>query len=120
MAFIEIENMEFYAYHGCFEEESVVGTNFRVNLRLQVDTSIAQVSDNIADTVNYLSVYQTVKNEMCKPSHLLENVAERIAAQILSEYGAVENVIVKVSKLNPPLGGKMDCVSLTIEKCRAK
>ncbi|MBP5189985.1 MAG: dihydroneopterin aldolase [Bacteroidales bacterium] len=118
MSFIDIENMEFYAFHGCFVEERSVGTRFRVNLRMKVDTSKAQLSDNIDDTVNYLSVYQSVKSEMDKPSHLLENVADRIASRILAEYDAVEYVSVKVSKLNPPLGGKMEGVSITIEKIR--
>lgn len=118
MSFIDIENMEFYAYHGCFDEESKIGTRFRVNLRMDVDTSRAQVSDSIVDTVNYLSVYQSVKDEMMKPSHLLENVADRIASRVLVDYGDVAHVWVKVTKLNPPLGGKMESVSLTIEKKR--
>lgn len=118
MAFIEIENMEFYAYHGCFAEESAIGTHFRVNLKMKVDTSRAQVSDSIDDTVNYLSVYQSVKDEMSVPSHLLEHVAERISNRVLKDYPEVEFVCVKVTKLNPPLGGKMEGVSLTIEKER--
>lgn len=118
MAFIDIDNMEFYSYHGCFEEEAEIGTYFRVCLRMDVDTSKAQVSDSIDDTVNYLSVYQTVKREMSRASHLLENVAERIASSVLDEFRAVNSVRVKVSKLNPPLGGKIEAVSLTIEKSR--
>lgn len=118
MAFIDIDNMYFYAYHGCFEEESKIGTHFRVQLRMKVDTTRAQMSDNIEDTVNYLSVYNTVKREMSKASHLLENVADRIASSVLEEYRPVEYVCVKVSKLNPPLGGQMESVSLTIEKRR--
>lgn len=118
MSFIDIENMEFYAYHGCFAEEAAIGTHFRVNLRMEVDTSRAQVSDSIDDTVNYLSVYQSVKAEMAISSHLLENVGERIASRVLADYGAVEHVWVKVTKLNPPLGGKMEGVSLSIEKGR--
>lgn len=118
MAFIDIENMEFYAFHGCFNEESKIGTEFRVNVRLGVDTSIPQVTDNISDTVNYLDVYQTVKKQMSLPSHLLENVAERIASSLLSEYTKIDYVKVKVTKLNPPLGGKMYGVGVTIEKSR--
>lgn len=118
MSFIDIENMEFYAYHGCFAEESKIGTRFRVNLRLEVDTSRAQVSDSIDDTVNYLSVYQAVKSEMMKPSHLLEHVAGRIASRVLGDFSGVMHVWVKVTKLNPPLGGKMEGVSLTIDKRR--
>lgn len=118
MSFIDIENMEFYAFHGCFAEERAIGTRFRVDLRLEADTMRAQQSDDIDDTVNYLSVYQTVKREMATPSHLLEHVADRIATAVMAEYVAVSHVTVRVTKLNPPLGGKIGGVSLTIEKQR--
>lgn len=118
MSFIDIENMEFYAFHGCFAEESTIGTNFSVDLQAELDTSRAQQTDNIDDTVSYLDIYQTVKKEMSKPSHLLEHVSERIASAVLDEFPMLERVRVKVTKLNPPLGGKMKGVSLTIEKSR--
>ncbi|MBP5327480.1 MAG: dihydroneopterin aldolase [Bacteroidales bacterium] len=119
MAVIDIENMEFYAFHGCFAEEAEIGTNFRVDLSLHLDTSLAQKTDNINDTVSYLDVYQTVKKQMAIPSHLLENVAERIASAVLEEFSSIFAVKVKVTKLNPPLGGRMYGVSLTIEKSRS-
>ncbi|MBQ6956827.1 MAG: dihydroneopterin aldolase [Bacteroidales bacterium] len=119
MSFIDIENMEFYSFHGCFSEEASIGTHFSVDLRVSLDTSLAQLSDNISDTVSYLDIYQTVKREMQHPSHLLENVAERIASSVLREYEALDTVRVKITKLNPPLGGKIGGVSLTIEKSRS-
>ncbi len=118
MAFIDIDNMEFYAFHGCFAEESEIGTRFRVNLRYEVDTSRAQLSDNINDTISYMDVYQTVKNQMMQSSHLLEHVAERIASAVLEEYQPVTAVSVKVTKLNPPLGGQIAGVSVSISKQR--
>lgn len=118
MSFIDITNMRFYAFHGCFDEEQKIGTNFRVDLRLKVNTTQAQRSDSINDTVDYLSVYQTVRQQMEIASHLLEHVADRIASRVLDEYPRVEQVRVCISKLNPPLGGQMDSVSLTIEKER--
>ncbi|MBP5548070.1 MAG: dihydroneopterin aldolase [Bacteroidales bacterium] len=118
MAYIEIEDMQFYAYHGCFDEESQIGTNFRVDIKIQTDTTVAQSSDNIDDTVNYLEIYQSVKRQMSIRSHLLENVADRIASAVLSDFPLVEHIWVKVTKLNPPLGGKMYGVSLAIEKER--
>ncbi len=118
MGIIRIENMKFYAYHGCFEEEQTIGTRFMVNVTLNTDTRKAQRTDNIEDTVNYLSVYQVVKTEMLKPSHLLEHVAERIGSAVLEQFPAVDSMIVRVSKMNPPLGGQMDCVSVEIEKSR--
>ena len=118
MSVIRIENMKFYAYHGCFSEEQAIGTRFQVDVAMSTDTSKAQQSDNIGDTVNYLSVYQVVKREMMIPSHLLEHVADRIGRAVLESFPAVDSMVVKVSKMNPPLGGQMDCVSVEIEKSR--
>ena len=118
MSVIRINNMQFYAFHGCFAEEQAIGTRFSVDVAMKVDTSKAQVSDSLDDTVNYLAVYQEVKKEMMEPSHLLERVADRIGGAILEKFGGVESVWVRVNKLNPPLGGQMDSVSLEIEKTR--
>lgn len=107
--------MEFYAYHGCFEEEQKIGTWFNVDLSLEVDTSKAEESDNIEDTVNYQSVYQVVKEQMMIPSHLLENVARRILDAVGKNFPAVSYAWVKVKKMNPPLGGVMESVSVEIE-----
>lgn len=118
MTTIRIEDMRFYAHHGCFDEERIIGTHFRVDLSFCADTSKAQLSDNIDDTVNYLSVYRVVKHEMEQPSHLLEHVAERIGTAVLAEFDAVASLSVKVAKLNPPLGGEMAAVSVEIQKQR--
>ena len=114
MAVITINDMRFYAHHGCFEQERTIGTHFRVDLSFTTDTSKAEVSDNIADTVSYLDVYQVVKDEMMKPSNLLEHVARRVGERVLSDFPAVDTVVVKISKLNPPLGGQMDSVSVEL------
>ena len=119
MSLIRIEGMAFYAHHGCFDTEQTIGTRFRVDVVLRVDTSRAELSDSLDDTVNYADVYSVTKREMEQPSHLLEHVAHRIAAAILEAFSMVQQVEVKVSKLNPPLGGKMDAVSveLMLNKC---
>ena len=75
MSTISIEGMEFYAYHGHFAEEQIIGTWFVVDLFLKTDTTRAEQSDDLQDTVNYLEVYQTVKQEMQISSKLLEHVA---------------------------------------------
>ncbi|MDY5969469.1 MAG: dihydroneopterin aldolase [Bacteroidales bacterium] len=118
MSVIRIENMRFYAFHGCFDEEQRIGTRFRVDLSMQVDTAQAQRSDRLEDTVNYLSVYRTVKEQMETPSHLLEHVADRIGEAVLEGFPAVERLAVKVTKLNPPLGGQMEGVSVELDKGR--
>ena len=120
MATILLNGLRFYAYHGCFEEERSIGTHFVVDLAFETDTLRAQRSDNIADTVSYLDVYQVVKREMAKPSHLLEHVADRVGEALLQEFPAIEHVRVRVSKMNPPLGGHLDSVSVEITKDRSR
>ena len=118
MARIELTNMQFYANHGCFEQERTIGTHFRVDMWFETDTSRAEVTDNIADTVSYLDVYQVVKMEMSKPSHLLEHVGRRICDAVMASFALVECVTVKVSKLNPPLGGQLEAVSVELSATR--
>ena len=114
MAFIELENMEFHSFHGCFKEERIVGNSFLVQFSFEIDSKQAEESDNIADTVNYQTVYRIVKDEMSQVSHLLEHVAKRILDSICSQFPEIDHAKVKVSKMNPPLGGKMQCVSVTL------
>jgi dihydroneopterin aldolase len=115
MAVISIEGMEFFAYHGCFAEEQLIGTWFVVDLFLDLDTTTAEASDNLEDTVNYLAVYQLVKREMMINSKLLEHVGRRVITAVKEEFSMVTHARIKVRKMNPPLGGKMDFVSLTLE-----
>ncbi len=107
--------MRFYAHHGCFSQERAIGTHFVVDLSFNTDTARAEQSDSIADTVSYLDVYQTVKREMQQPSNLLEHVARRVGEAVLKEYPAVTDIKVKISKMNPPLGGQMHSVSVELE-----
>ena len=114
MSIISIEGMEFFAYHGCFKEEQIIGTKFIVNLQITVDTSEAEATDDLTKTINYQSVYLLVKKEMQAKSKLLEHVGRRILDAIKNEFPIIEDAMIKISKLNPPLGGKMENVSLTL------
>ncbi|MCF0211084.1 MAG: dihydroneopterin aldolase [Bacteroidales bacterium] len=115
MSLISIENMKFYAYHGCFSEEQVIGTKFSADIAMECDTSLAEHSDNVNDTVDYSKVYLVVKQEVAKPSHLLEHVARRIINAVKEQFPMVSKVRLTLRKLNPPVGGHMDSVSVTIE-----
>ncbi len=111
---ISIEGMEFYAFHGCTEDEKKTGIHFRVDVQIQCDLSRAASSDNLHDALNYLSVYKIVALEMKQASNLIEHVGKRIKDAIQKEFGQAEEVTVRVSKMNPPLGGKVEKVSVII------
>ncbi|MDD3078569.1 MAG: dihydroneopterin aldolase [Paludibacter sp.] len=112
MSVITLENMEFHAYHGCLEHEKTFGNTFTVTLVMEVDTTLASKNDLLSDTVNYQDVYDTVKNEMEKPSELLEHVTRRIADSVFDKFPQIQSLNIRVSKLNPPLGGKVAAVSI--------
>lgn len=116
MGVIELENMEFFAFHGCFREEQIVGNSFMVNVRLDGNYNVPADSDNIADAVNYQIIFNLVKEQMAIPSHLLEHVAKRILDAVYGKYPDLYRVSVKVSKVNPPLGGQTKQVSVTLSR----
>lgn len=116
MGLIEIEGMEFYAYHGHYKEEQIVGNKFLIDLKIETDLTKAADSDDIKDAVNYQSAYKIIKSEMQKKSNLLENIAGRILDALYDKLSHVKSVTVKVSKMNPPMGGKIKKVSITMTK----
>ena len=116
MGLISLENMEFYAFHGHYKEEQIVGNRFLVNLTIETNMDKAADSDSLEDTLNYQAVYQLVKKEMLKKSHLLENIASRILNALYSHFKSIDSATVKVSKMNPPMGGRMECVSVTLTR----
>lgn len=113
MTQISLERMEFYGYHGCFKEEHVVGTHFSVDIHIEIDTSSAEKSDDLQQTIDYQEVYSVVKQEFKEKSKLIENLAWRIATAVKVKFPVIEHITIKVSKLNPPVGGKVFSVSVT-------
>lgn len=113
MGIIELKGMEFYSFHGHFQEEQIVGNRFLVDLTIETDMTKAMESDDLEDAVDYQKAYNIIKREMKKKSHLLENIAGRIVKSLKSELSGIQSVTVKVSKMNPPLGGKTAASSVT-------
>lgn len=116
MGHIEIEGMEFYAFHGHYDVEQVVGNRFTVDLTLDLDINKASETDNLEDTINYQEVYQIIKEEMEINSRLLEHIAGRIMNRLHLCFDNLSKIRIKISKLNPPLGGQINKVSVILEK----
>ena len=102
---IELEGMEFKAYHGCLEQEKVRGNSFVVDFRGELDLAAAAESDNLNDTLNYADIYEIVAYEMSIPSELLENVAGRIVQEIEKRFPELKAFSIRVSKKRPPVEG---------------
>ena len=111
---IELEEMRFWARHGCLESERSKGNLFLVDFRGELDMRKAAGRDNLEDTVNYGLVYDLVKEEMDIPSDLLENVAGRIVRRIAERFPEFARFSVRVSKRRPPVGGPVQWSRVTL------
>ncbi|MDR2912417.1 MAG: dihydroneopterin aldolase [Alistipes sp.] len=113
---VKIEQMEFRAAHGCYDVEQRVGGNFTVDIALEIKDDGAAEADDIARTVNYVEVYEIVREQMAIPSRIIENAAARIAEAVKQRFPQVVSVEVTLAKLAPPMGGKAAKVSVTFKR----
>jgi dihydroneopterin aldolase len=117
---INVNGIKLYAYHGCLEEEAVIGANYVVDVRIETDFNVAQRTDDLSKTVDYVVVYNIVKSEMAIRSKLIEHVAGRIAEHLIRQLPEIEKVDVAVTKINPPMNGDVDSVSVTVSALGTK
>jgi len=117
MGKIIIEAMEFYAFHGHYQEEQIVGNRFLVDLEMEADLSSPAKSDKLDDAVNYQQAYQIIKSEMRRTkSNLLENIGKRILDALYADMEGIEKATIRIRKLNPPMGGPIKSVGITMSR----
>ncbi len=105
MAKIALEGVEFFAYHGVYDEEQKIGNKYSIDVVIEADVSEAAQYDRLRDTINYEKVYRIIAEVMQKRARLLEHIAYQIIERIRIEYATVQSIEVSVSKYNPPVGG---------------
>lgn len=116
MGKIILENIRIYSNHGCLDEEALIGSDYLIDLEVEADLSKSAQTDDLSDTVDYVHLNKIVKEEVMIRSKLLEKVADRILQRIQTEIPVVSYAKVKLSKMNPPIGGNVQKVSIVLEK----
>jgi len=115
---IKLKNIKVFSYHGCLDEESKIGSEYRVDLKVHGEINKKNKTDKLADTIDYVHLNRIVKEEMAIRSKLLETVAERILNRVMQELIMVQKAKVDVSKINPPIGGNVSMVTVSRTKSR--
>lgn len=117
MAIIALEGMHFHAFHGYYEEENNMGGEFILDVYITTASIERSASmDDLDGTINYETVYFICKAEMKKTSRMIETVANNILDRLNFQYGEkTQSIKVRLKKLNPPLGGKVDCAYIELE-----
>ena len=116
---ISLEGLEFHAYHGVYPHERDSGNWFEVDISVETDFTAGAEKDELAGTVNYEVLFRIVKEEMERPSKLLETVTAKIVETVFRELSMVRAVEVKLSKINPPIGGKCRMATVSLKKIRS-
>ena len=120
MGKVILKDIRIYAFHGCMEEEELIGSDYIVNLEVETDMHQPAYSDLLEDAVDYVQLNAIVKEEMLIRSRLLEHIAQRIIDKIFKQFPMVKNVEVKVAKQNPPIGGEVREVCVCIKGLNTK
>lgn len=114
-----LHRMEYYGYHGVFEEERKLGQRFYIDLELELDLQGAGQNDDLNQTVNYAEVHELVKNIVeIKSFKLIEALAEYIASSVLDTYTVINAVTVKVTKPHPPFDIHFQGVTVELRRTR--
>lgn len=117
-SYIFLKEIRCYAYHGVAPQENLIGNEYVIDLKLKVDISQASQTDEVADTVSYADVHELIKAEMAVPSKLLEHVGGRMAAKLFEEFPAIEEIELRLSKRNPPMGADIDTAGIELHCSR--
>lgn len=104
---VSIKGAEFFAYHGFYEEERLTGNTFIIDAEVELK-SFDSSDDNIHDTVNYEKLFEICAEEMENTQKLLETVVFNIIARFNNSFSNVTGGKVKLEKIGPQLGGKVE------------
>ena len=118
MVKINLKNVRCYCFHGCLKEESIIGSEYLVNLWAKGALGKASLTDKIDDAIDYVFLNKVIVEEMSIPSKLLETVAERILNRALNEDNRIQKITVSVSKICPPINGDVESVAVKLSKKR--
>jgi dihydroneopterin aldolase len=117
---IVLANMSFQARHGVADREKVEPQRFEVDVELGLDLQPAGLDDDLAQTVDYGPVYDTVRQIVESTTYnLLEALAEAICHELLAEQPGIREVTVRVRKPEVRLGGPLDYSGVEITRRRS-
>ncbi len=111
---IRLDGIYVRAFHGCYDLEQQVGNRFRVDIVIRTPLGDLPATDDVTQAVNYLTVFEIVERTMQRTQCTIEAAASNVIAAIKEAFPQIVEVECTVAKIAPPLGGKIDKVSVTL------
>lgn len=113
---IKVHGIRTFSFHGCLEEEKIIGGNYVVNVEVDCDFENAAKHDDLTKTIDYVAIKEIVIKQMSISSKLIESVAYNIVHDIKENFSIANNCRVEIKKINPPIDGDIDYVSVLVEE----
>ena len=105
---------EFFARHGYYKEEQILGNYFLVTIEATFNPQHPAINDDLEKTLNYEHLCSIAHEQMKITSQLLETVAQGMADAVMQQFPYINNLQVEVKKLNPPMKGKIAASGVTV------
>ncbi len=102
---VALHEVKFYACHGFYPQEQILGNHFLVDA--EVEFKSENIGDEIFNTVNYEKLHLILTEEMKQPRRLLETLVQEMVDKIRLEFPFLETIKVGIKKLNPALPGEV-------------
>ena len=116
MNLIKVHGIRTYSFHGCLEEETKIGGNYIINIDVFCNFKKAAENDDLSKTVDYMDIKKIIISEMMNNQKLIESVAYNIIGKVKSTFSIVNKCRIEIQKINPPINGDVDYVSVVVEE----
>jgi 7,8-dihydroneopterin aldolase/epimerase/oxygenase len=115
MVTVQLHNLLFSGRHGVFKEELATGNTFEVNLDVSYEES-GRPFTGLDSIINYVTLFDIIKERMHQPSPLVEKIAEEMITRIREQYPFVTEVVLSIYKLQAPIGNFQGRAGITYRK----
>lgn len=111
---IHLHNLKFFSFHGLHEEEKVLGKEYDVNADVTFEEN--GLVNRLNQTIDYVKIYDIIRQRMNVPTHLLETVAQDLAQLIYKADNRITSIYISIKKLHPPIEAFEGSVGVTYKK----
>ncbi len=112
---ISLDDVLLYGRHGVMTQEREVGNEFRVSVAVTMPAPAGCATDKLEGTLSYADIYDVVSEQFSRPSALIEHVAHRISRALFDRWPLIDRVVVKVTKVTPPITGFAGSASVCLD-----
>lgn len=91
-----------YARHGLYKNEPKTGNLYNVDLRVMYDEGSTSFH-HLSDTINYVELYDILRQRMQSPTALLEKLCDEVIQQIKTRYPFIAEAMISIQKIQAPI-----------------